>query len=135
VSAPRGSALNTEVRQRACDQWGTLFTPRHSSGGTAQRFCSRACQQPSNRERQRTQRRASYAGPTTQPAIPRELAVATLHPGETPVLDIANYERTEFVVAGTRVETWPPKVRVSRWVEEVRSRVEAAAILAKGSAS
>jgi hypothetical protein len=57
-------------------------------------------------------------------------------PGENPVLDIANYERTDFVVADTRVETWPPKVRVSRWVEEVRSRVEAAAaILAKGSAS
>src|SRR5262249_55666353 len=29
--------------------------------------------------------------------------------GETPVLDIANYERTEFVVAGTRVDTRPPE--------------------------
>jgi hypothetical protein len=130
--------LNTEIHQRACDQWGTLFTPRRGSGGTAHTFCSRACQRPSNRERRRTQRIASYAGQTTLPPIepPQDEALPREHPGKTPVLDIANYERTDFVVADTRVETWPPKVRVSRWVEEVRSRVEAAAaILAKGSAS
>jgi hypothetical protein len=59
------------------------------------------------------------------------VAVVELQPWETGVLDIANCERTEFVmalkeheVAGTRVETWPPDVRmlmdahVSRWVEE-----------------
>jgi hypothetical protein len=47
------------------------------------------------------------------------------------VLDIANCQRTEFVVAlnegetaGTRIETWPAQVRafmhqhVNRWVEE-----------------
>jgi hypothetical protein len=47
------------------------------------------------------------------------------------VLNIANCERTEFVLAlkggetaGTRVETWPPKVRalleesVNCWIEE-----------------
>jgi hypothetical protein len=57
-------------------------------------------------------------------------------PREAPVPDIANYERTEFVVAGTRVETWPSEVPMSRSVEEVRSRAEAApAILPKGSAS
>ncbi|MGA8649423.1 MAG: hypothetical protein WB677_02155 [Xanthobacteraceae bacterium] len=57
--------------------------------------------------------------------------MAALHPWETGVLDIANCQRTEFVVAlndgeaaGTRVETWPPEVRafmdqhVSRWVAE-----------------
>jgi hypothetical protein len=63
--------------------------------------------------------------------LPRQPAVAALQPWETAVLDIANCERTEFVVAlkdgenaGTRVETWPPEVRVfidqhvNRWVEE-----------------
>ncbi|MGO9047192.1 MAG: hypothetical protein ACLQFW_09925 [Xanthobacteraceae bacterium] len=87
-----------------------------------------------------TQRIASYSGPTTLPASgqptqnetpTREPAAAALHPWETGVLDIANCERTEFVVAlndgeaaGTRVETWPPEVRafmdqhVRRWVEE-----------------
>ena len=53
--------------------------------------------------------------------------------GETPVLDIANYERTEFADAGTRIEDWPPGML---GVEEVGSRVEAApATLFKGSAS
>jgi len=57
--------------------------------------------------------------------------VTALQPWETGVLDIANCQRTEFVVAlndgeaaGTRAETWPPEVRafmdqhMSRWVEE-----------------
>jgi hypothetical protein len=105
-----------------------------------QRFCSDECRKISNRERQRTQRRASYAGPTTLPAVgqpsqdkalPREPAVAALHSWQTGVLDISNSERTEFVVAskdgetaGTRMETWPAEVRafmdqhVNRWVEE-----------------
>ncbi|MGO9631513.1 MAG: hypothetical protein ACLPXW_21310 [Xanthobacteraceae bacterium] len=51
------------------------------------------------------------------------------------MLDIANCERTEFVVAlkdgetaGTRMETWPAEVQafmdqhVTRWVEENRDR-------------
>jgi len=105
-----------------------------------QRFCSDECRKISNRERQRTQRRASYAGPTTLPAVgqpsqdkalPREPAAAALHSWQTGVLDISNSERTEFVVAskdgetaGTRMETWPAEVRafmdqhVNRWVEE-----------------
>jgi hypothetical protein len=61
----------------------------------------------------------------------REPAVAALHSWETGVLDVANCERTEFVVAlmdgeiaSTRLETWPAEVRafmdqhVNRWVEE-----------------
>ena len=52
-------------------------------------------------------------------------------PWETGTLDIADCERTEFVIAlnegesaGTRVETWPAEVQtfidqhVNRWVEE-----------------
>ena len=134
------SVLNGRGNQRACDRCGKPFSPRHGTGGSEQRFCSRDCQRTSNRERQRTQRRASYAGPKTLPAsgkptqnekLVSKAAVAELHPWETGVLDIANCERTEFVVAlkdgeaaGTRVETWPPNVRtlmdrhVSRWVEE-----------------
>jgi hypothetical protein len=93
-----------------------------------------------HKERQHTRRRASYAGPTTLPAsgqptqnetLPRQPAVAALHPWQTGVLDITNCERTKFVVAltsgetaGTRIETWPAEVRtfidqhVRRWVEE-----------------
>jgi hypothetical protein len=42
---------------------------------------------------------------------------------------------TSPTVAGTSVETWPPEVRMSRWIDGVRSHVEAApAILAKESA-
>jgi hypothetical protein len=124
--------------QLACDQCGTLFHPRRGSGGSKQRFCSDECRKISNRERQRTHRRGSYAGPTTLPASgpraqneTREAAVASLRPWETTVLDIADCERTEFAVAlnngeaaGIRVETWPPEVRafmdqhVGRWVEE-----------------
>jgi len=57
--------------------------------------------------------------------------VALLRPWETGVLDLANCQRTEFVVAlnddetaGTRVETWPPEIRafmdqhVNRWTDE-----------------
>ena len=61
----------------------------------------------------------------------RDHAVAALRPWETTVLDIADCERIEFVVAlnngeaaGVRIETWPPEVRafvdqhVSRWFDE-----------------
>ena len=84
-------------------------------------------------------RRAAYIAPTTLPAgqpshdenVPRDPAVAVLHPWETGVLDIAHCHRAEFVVAlkvgetaSTRMETWPAEVRafmdqhVNRWVEE-----------------
>ena len=133
-------ALDGQPTRLACDRCGTLFYPRRGSGGSKQRFCSDECRKISNRERQRTQRRGSYAGPTTLPATgqstqnempAREPAMAPLRPWETRVLDIADCERTEFVVAlnngeaaGTRIETWPLEVRafmdqhVNRWVEE-----------------
>ena len=42
---------------------------------------------------------------------------------------------TSPTVAGTSVETWPPEARMSRWIDGVRSDVEAApAILAEESA-
>ena len=131
------SALNPIQR---CDRCGAPFSPRRSSGGSPQKYCSDECRKISNRERQRTQRIASYAGPSTLPPSgqptqnetpTREPAVAALHPWQTGVLDIANCERTEFAVAladgetaGTRTETWPAEVRafmdqhVNRWVEE-----------------
>ncbi len=122
-------------RQQRCAKCGAPFSPRHGSGGSRQRFCTTNCRMSFHKERQRTQRRAPYAGPTTLPiqnaTLPREPAVAALHPWETGILDIANCQRTEFVVAlndgqaaGTRTETWPPEVRafmdqhVNRWVEE-----------------
>jgi predicted nucleic acid-binding Zn ribbon protein len=123
-------ALNPEQR---CDRCGTPFSPRRGSGGSRQRFCSSECRLDFHTQRQRMERRAAYIAPTTLPAtgVPRNPAVAALHPWETGVLDIASCDRTEFIVglkeseaAGTRVETWPPEVRalidndVSRWVEE-----------------
>jgi hypothetical protein len=126
--------------QLRCDWCNTPFSPRRASGGSPQKYCSDECRKISNRERQRTQRIASYAGPTILPAsgqptknetLTREPAEAALHPWETGVLNIANCQRTEFVVAlmegetaGTSVETWPPELRalmdhhVGRWVEE-----------------
>ncbi len=102
-------------------------TCRFGSGGSIQRFCCTACRLDFHKERQRSERRGVYAGPTTrrargQPAktetLPRASAVAALGPWETWVLNIAGCDRTEFVVAlnegegaGTRVETWPPEVR------------------------
>ena len=100
------SPSDDKPKQR-CDRCGKPFSPRHGSGGTKQRFCSRDCQRTSNRERQRRQRSGSYAGRTTLPASgqptqndtpTRDLAVAALHRWETGVLDIANCDRTEFVV-------------------------------------
>jgi hypothetical protein len=126
--------------EQSCDWCNKPFAPRRGTGGTKQKFCSLDCQRTSNRERQRTQRRAAYVALATAPAIsqpipnemrPREPAASALHSWETSVLDIANCQRTEFVVAlkdgetaGTRMETWPAEVRtfmeqhVSRWVEE-----------------
>jgi hypothetical protein len=130
-------ALNTEQR---CDRCGTPFSPRRGSGGSRQRFCSSECRLDFHTQRQRMERRAAYIAPTTLPAtgqpgqdktVPRDPAVAALHPWETGVLNIANCQRTEFVVglndgetAGTRMETWPAEVQafmdqhVNRWVEE-----------------
>jgi len=129
-----------EKPDQRCDWCGKLFRPRHGTGGSKQKFCSRECQRTSNKESQRTHRRAAYVAPKTTPAIsevdrnetlPREPGVATLHPWQTGVLDIADCDRTEFVVAlndseaaGTRVESWPPEIRalmdhrVHRWVED-----------------
>jgi hypothetical protein len=123
-----------------CDWCGKSFAPRHGSGGSKQKFCSRECQRTANRERQRTYRRAAYvelgtAPPISQPepseTLSRAPAVAALGPWETGVLNIARCDRTEFVVAlnedesaGTRIETWPAEVRafmdehLIRWVEE-----------------
>jgi len=125
--------------EQRCDWCSKPFDPRRCSGGSRQRFCSSDCRMSFHKERQRTQRRASYAGPTTLPAserptqngtLPRAPAVAQLHPWETGVLDIVNCKRTEFVVAlkegetaSTRTEAWPAEVRVllhqhvTRWVE------------------
>jgi hypothetical protein len=144
----KSAALGAEQQQLrpdgklelGCGWCGKSFTPRHGSGGSQQKFCSRECQRTSNRERQRTRRRAAYVAPETRLAIPqpdsnepppRAPAVAALHPWETGTLDVANCQRTEFVVslnqgesAGIRVETWPAEVRafmdrhVSRWIED-----------------
>jgi hypothetical protein len=133
--------LGPDVKlEQICDWCNKPFAPRGGTGGTKQKFCSRDCQRTSNRERQRTQRRAAYVAlatlpatgqPTSNETLPREPAVAPLHPRETDVLDIANSERIEFAVAlkdgetaRTRIETWPAEVRalmnqhVTRWVED-----------------
>jgi hypothetical protein len=100
--------MNPDDCHPACDRCGKPFTARHGTGGSKQKFCSRDCQRTSNRERQRTQRRASYAGPTSAPlggqpaqneALSHEPAVAAFHPWETGTLDIADCGRTEFVIA------------------------------------
>ena len=61
-------ALNPE---QLCDRCGAPFCPRRGSGGSSQRFCSGDCRMTFHKERQRTQRRASYAGPTLPPATPQ----------------------------------------------------------------
>ena len=128
--------------EQRCDLCDTPFSPRRGSGGSEQRFCSTECRMSFHKARQRTQRRAAYVAPETPTAtseptsnesLPRQPAVAALLPWETAVLDIANCERTEFVLAlkggetaGTRIDTWPPEVRtpmeehVTRWVQENR---------------
>jgi hypothetical protein len=130
-----------EVR---CDRCGNWFTRRHGSGGTPQRFCSADCRKTSNREAQRMQRTGSYTGSISLPpreqttqseTLPQPPVLATMHPWETGVLNIADCERTEFVVAlnegesaGTRVEMWPAEVRafidqhVGRWVEDNKEK-------------
>jgi hypothetical protein len=134
-------ALNPEQR---CHRCGTPFSPRRGSGGSRQRFCSSECRLDFHTQRQRMERRAAYIAPTTLPAtgqpsqdetVPRDPAVAALHPWETGVLDLANCDRTEFVVAlkgretaGTRIQTWPAEVQalmdkqVSRWIKENKER-------------
>jgi hypothetical protein len=141
LSLDNKPALNLEQR---CDRCGAPFSPRRGSGGSRQRFCSSECRLDFHTQRQRLERGAAYIPQTTLPAtgqlsqdetVPRDPAVAALHPWETGVLDIANCDRTEFVVAlkggetaGTRVETWPPEVRAlmdqhaTRWVEENKER-------------
>ena len=137
--AKQGDAIQL-VGQRACDRCGKPFMPRTSSGGSAQRFCSADCRLSFHTERLRSQRTTTYAGQTALLATPhsatsetltRSPAVAALHPWQSGVLDIADCQRTEFVVAlkdgetaSTQVETWPAEVRtfmdqhVGRWVDE-----------------
>jgi hypothetical protein len=127
-----------------CKRCGRPFTPRFGSGGSLRRFCCTACRLDFHKERQRSERRGVYAGPTTRRArgepaktetLPRASAVAALGPWETGVLNIAGCERTEFVVAlnkdesaGTRAETWPPEVQtfidqhVTRWVVQNKDK-------------
>jgi N6-adenosine-specific RNA methylase IME4 len=69
--------LSLDDKQR-CDRCGAPFSPRRSSGGS--QFCSSDCRMTFHKERQRTQRRPSYAGPTSSPA--------TAQP--TPALDKAD---------------------------------------------
>jgi hypothetical protein len=137
--AKQGDAIQL-VGQRACDRCGKPFMPRTGSGGSAQRFCSTDCRLSFHTERLRSQRATTYAGQTALPATPhsatretltRSPAVAALHPWQSGVLDIADCQRTEFVVAlkdgetaSTQVETWPAEVRtfmdqhVGRWLDE-----------------
>jgi hypothetical protein len=129
---------------RSCQKCERSFTPRAGSGGSVQRFCCTECRLGFHKERQRSERRALYAGPTAlptseQPAqdetLSREPALAALRPWETGTLDIAGCDRTEFVLAlkhgetaGTRPETWPPDMRmlmdqhVSRWAEDNKEK-------------
>jgi hypothetical protein len=69
---------------------------------------------------QRTSRQSPtrWFGPTQGETLPREPPVAALHPWQTGVLDIADCDRAEFVIAlqedesaETRIETWPAEVR------------------------
>jgi predicted nucleic acid-binding Zn ribbon protein len=59
--------------KQSCDRCGAPFSPRRSRGGSQQRFCSSDCRMTFHKERQRTQRRASYAGPTLSPATAHSL--------------------------------------------------------------
>ncbi|MGO9397179.1 MAG: hypothetical protein ACLP19_04940 [Xanthobacteraceae bacterium] len=72
--------------EQRCDRCGTPFSPRRGSGGSRQRFC------PLDK-------------PSQDETVPRDPAVAALHPWETGVLDIASCERVEFVVALQEGET------------------------------
>ena len=116
-----------------CDRCGNAFTPRHGSGGSKQRFCSDECRMVFHKGRQRAQRSALARLVTGEEreTVPRKYRITALGPCETGLLDVANCERAEFVVAladgeaaGTRIETWPPEVRafmdqhVVGWIED-----------------
>jgi hypothetical protein len=133
-------ALHSQADQRGCDRCSKVFTPRQRTGGSTQRFCSSSCRLDWHKERQRAQRIGLYAGRPTVPATPQpepsetqpsDPGVRQLHAWETGVLDIADCDRVEFVLAlkegetaSTGVETWPMEVRalvdrhVSRWVDQ-----------------
>jgi hypothetical protein len=68
----QGQLALPEPDLRVCSQCGKPFTPRQHSGGSAQRFCTADCRLTFHRERQRSQRSALYAEPTTLPtaAVP-----------------------------------------------------------------
>jgi hypothetical protein len=88
--------------EQHCDWCNKPFRRRHGSGGSQQRFCSSECRMSFHKERQRTQRRASHAGPTTLPASGRstqnetltgKVVLAELHPdqhvmSDTPIVII-----------------------------------------------
>jgi hypothetical protein len=143
--APKTKSLQEPLRpdgklEQRCDCCNKPFRRRHGSGGSPQRFCSTECRMAFHTEDQRSRRKAAYIARTTLPATSqpisnetpmREPAAPAQHPGETGVLDIANCQRTEFVVAlndreaaGTRVETWSPEVQafmhqhVAHWIDE-----------------
>jgi len=65
-------SLDDKPEQR-CDRCAAPFSPRRGSGGSQQRFCSSDCRMTFHKERQRTQRRTSYAGPTPLPATAHSL--------------------------------------------------------------
>ena len=137
---------------RRCDRCGSHFNARVGSGGSPQRFCTPGCRRTFNGERQRSQRSAPYAGPTSPPATERpaqnetlcgQPRVAALHHWETGELDVAGCDRTEFVLAlaegeaaGSRFATWPLEIQalmdvhVSRWVEENKMRTVCAITVA-----
>jgi hypothetical protein len=116
-----------ESDRLSCEKCGTMFEPRSGSGGSSQRFCCTGCRLSFHKERLRSQRSASKAVPTPLPAtgkpdhsetVPPKLTITAPRPGETGLLDVANCERTEFVVAlkdgeptGARIETRPAEVR------------------------
>ena len=106
----RATAASSGKLELGCDWCCKSLTPRHGSGGSKQKFCSRECQRTSNRERQRTHRRAAYVaarkersprdrghraappqtGCSTSPSATDQFLVVGLNEGET---------------AGTRIES------------------------------
>ena len=126
--------LGPDRKLQRCEYCNKQFRPRQAPGARAAILLCRV-PESFHKERQRKAHRAAYVAPTTRPpekeTLQRRPAVAALHPWETGVLDIANLQCTEFVVAlkhretaSTQVETWPAEVRtfvdqhVARWIDE-----------------
>lgn len=83
-------ALDPLLPQPACNHCGKPFSPRQHSGGSPQQFCSTDCRLAFHRERQRSQRTGSYAGPVLLPATeqpaPNEEASEGSEPDDSFVL-------------------------------------------------